>query len=844
MKSSKLIFLISMLAISLVVINIIIPTNSNVENKVNRDSLKTSKISERIHINGNLDWINFKNAGNCTGSGTYSDPYIIENLEIDGEGLGNCIFIENSTVYFKVENCTLFNSGYPYAGIFLSHVNNSQLIENDCSDNSKGIMLEYCNNNTILGNIANNNENYGIYLDGRCYHNNISENIANNNDFGIYLYISSNNTVRGNSINNNIVYGIYVLKSEQNEITGNYLNDNKYGIDINDFSYNNSFSGNLMYNCCFRFFGNTHTHDSQYIDTTNLVNDKLVHYYTYEVDLTSTNFTNGGQVILIQCSNSSISNLNLYNTYLYYCNNITIQHNEIANNNIIYGIEFQGCWNNTISENIIKDHYQGIFISRGHSNFILDNNITGSAAIGIKLSRSDNNVIRGNRGNECLHMFDSENNDIIENTFNNSYYGILVDVCISNTIMGNILCDNSDYGILMHDSNNNFVIGNSINNNGRGIYMHESNNNFVTGNSVNNNRWHGIYLYDSDSNNISNNTVKENEIGIDLYHSNHTGVFENSIQKCDYGMYIHDSHNNSIFQNSFNNSGIRLNGTYEQLISHDIDQLNTVNGRFIYYYINETNLNPSNFSNCGQIFLIGCNDSILAKLNLTANSLGISLYYCHNNTLYENRIINEICGLYLHFSSDNLFYNNSFIQNSRNAYAFQSNNNYFNNSVIGNYWSDYNGFDLNGDGIGETPYISGGIIDNLPICNRFDIYAPNITILEPLNFQEYRGELPHYSIVIEEYMLDNLWYTIDGGQNNFTITSYTGDIDQDRWEILPFGRVTLIFYAKDMAGNIGSAEVTIIKKSSVIPGYNLIVILGVIGLISLSMIKRRFQKLD
>ena len=73
-------------------------------------NLKSSKISKKIYIDGNQGWIDFRNAGNCTGSGTYSDPYIIKDLVIDGESSGNCILIENSDGYFLIQNCTLYNS--------------------------------------------------------------------------------------------------------------------------------------------------------------------------------------------------------------------------------------------------------------------------------------------------------------------------------------------------------------------------------------------------------------------------------------------------------------------------------------------------------------------------------------------------------------------------------------------------------------------------------------------------------------------------------------------------------------------------------------------------------------
>jgi hypothetical protein len=65
--------------------------------------LKTAKISNTIYIN---NWSEAKSMGICTGDGTYSSPYLLKNLVIDGRKSSSCIHIENSTKYFKIENNT------------------------------------------------------------------------------------------------------------------------------------------------------------------------------------------------------------------------------------------------------------------------------------------------------------------------------------------------------------------------------------------------------------------------------------------------------------------------------------------------------------------------------------------------------------------------------------------------------------------------------------------------------------------------------------------------------------------------------------------------------------------
>ncbi|MGQ9691275.1 MAG: hypothetical protein ACUVQY_08465 [Thermoproteota archaeon] len=43
-------------------------------------------------------------------------------------------------------------------------------------------------------------------------------------------------------------------------------------------------------------------------------------------------------------------------------------------------------------------------------------------------------------------------------------------------------------------------------------------------------------------------------------------------------------------------------------------------------------------------------------------------------------------------------------------------------NYLGNYWSDYNGSDVNSDGIGDTPYKVGQVIDEYPLMKPHEQY--------------------------------------------------------------------------------------------------------------------------
>ena len=399
-SKSKIIILISigiLFALSpMITVNLsFIAGNNNNSSKysdiinLDKENLKLSKISERIHIINNSGWVAFKDAGNCTGEGTYSDPYVIEDLEINDVGSGSGIWIENSSVYFRIENCSVSYSGI---GIRLSNVNNSLIITNNCSSNSYAIYLYDSNNNIISGNTANNNS-YGISLDN-SYNNTISGNIANNNTgngisvnyLQMIIVSGNNNIISGNTANNNGWYGIYLSNSNYSTISGNTANDNTdAGIIIignnNIISENNAInnSGGLLNSYGIVLHGNNNI-----ISENNAIN-------------------NSGGI------------LNSYGIVLH-GNNNTISGNTASNND--YGIYLEEASDNTILRNTANNNNYGIYLEEASdNNNITENIINYNYLIGIYLDSSNGNMIYFNCFNNYLNAFD-------DGSFNNWDNGI------------------------------------------------------------------------------------------------------------------------------------------------------------------------------------------------------------------------------------------------------------------------------------------------------------------------------------------------------------------------------------------------------------------------------------
>jgi len=212
-------------------------------------------------------------------TGSWSDPYIIEDLIINANGSGSGLLIKDSKlVYFIVRNCTIYNSGGNAgdAGIKLQDTNNGTIINCNCSFNGNiGIYLSWSNNNTLNSNTASNNSGSGIYLDWTSVENVIISNTANyNTKHGIYADNECDNTkiisntLNGNSINgiciegeqsyfeiidniisDNTINGIYLDDVRRSTISGNIVkNSGRHGIVLNNSCRTNTITGNEITN--------------------------------------------------------------------------------------------------------------------------------------------------------------------------------------------------------------------------------------------------------------------------------------------------------------------------------------------------------------------------------------------------------------------------------------------------------------------------------------------------------------------------------------------------------------------------------------------------------------------
>jgi len=212
------------------------------------------------------------------------------------------------------------------------------------------------------------------------------------------------------------------------------------------------------------------------------------------------------------------------------------------------------------------------------------------------------------------------------------------------------------------------IVGNNIVNNSHGINVERASNLLISGNNITGNGGKGISASSSSSSNITitANNITENYIGITVT-SRNVAVSGNNILGNKFGL------------------NLEWWGPY-------------------YLYGN----NITDNQEYGIQFGRGCNNATIHDNNIERNNIGINL---ENIRVYGDSTI----------GSGNTVYRNNLVDNSQQVFVEKKykQDNYldvstlvngtdivmWNNGKEGNYWSDYNGTDANGNGIGDTPYV-------------------------------------------------------------------------------------------------------------------------------------------
>jgi len=395
-----------------------------------------------------------------------------------------------------------------------------------------------------------------------------------------------------------------------------------------------------------------------------------------------------------------------------YLNNSS--NNEISNNTLTSTVEFGPPWviqlrnlsnNNRVSGNIIEQETDWLYdnvvdIRKSLYNVIVGNNITSNMrCIGLD-NYANHTIISGNtitstsKSGEVafwgynttfsnnilvgcsLHIYRSSQNTVEDNLVDGKpfiYLDGVTDQVIDDGEAGQIILANCRNVKVENFDLSSIVTG--------GIQLLWTNSSEVS------NYTGSIYL----ENSLYNRIVRSNCVEIEFYTSSNNTVTENTVT------------NSEGFDYS---SGITL---------HSSD----------YNSITENNITQNRYSG---IELWKCDYNNIFHNNLTYNAEGINFQQCANNTIYGNNIAyNHNAGIFVEASGGNSIFGNNFVDNNRPVMGWDSSN-VLDDGSVGNYWSNYNGTDLNHDGIGDSPYSvfinSHFTVDGITDYDNYPLIAP------------------------------------------------------------------------------------------------------------------------
>lgn len=229
-------------------------------------------------------------------------------------------------------------------------------------------------------------------------------------------------------------------------------------------------------------------------------------------------------------------------------------------------------------------------------------------------------ITNGSSGIEFEHV---ENCKIQNNIVTNNFEGIDIGPAHLINITENIVLNNY-YGIKA----------------GPGMFYN------ITGNTVLNNE-EGIDMSMGLSSIIKGNTLDSNgDCGISIHLSVQIQIIDNHISFHNwYGIYISGSVALTLINNTMLNDGIYIDGGgLQEWNTHTIDTSNTVNGKPVYYWKNQTggSIPPGG----GQVILANCTNVTVEGHEFIYGTVGIELGHSSNCSIIGNNVSsNDLYGI-------------------------------------------------------------------------------------------------------------------------------------------------------------------------------------------------------
>ncbi|GBG14749.1 nitrous oxidase accessory protein [Novimethylophilus kurashikiensis] len=256
-------------------------------------------------------------------------------------------------------------------------------------------------------------------------------------------------------------------------------------------------------------------------------------------------------------------------------------------------------------------------------------------------------------------------------------------------------------GIYIEPGSHGAVIrGNVINYTLFGLWIEKADNVEISGNNITGmrdlaspQRGNGIQLYNCRGAKILDNQISFTRDGIYVDVSDHALFRGNRLHHLRYGTHYMNS-NNNVWENNetyLNRGGLALMEVRNQIVRNNRAWGNSDHG----------------------IMLRTIQDSIIENNVVARNGRGFFIYDAEYNTLRGNQVVANRVGVHLWAGSiHNQVEGNDLIDNHEQIKYVSTRDDTWGEKQ-GNYWSNYVGWDRDGDGIGDVPYEANDVVDQL-----------------------------------------------------------------------------------------------------------------------------------
>ena len=287
----------------------------------------------------------------------------------------------------------------------------------------------------------------------------------------------------------------------------------------------------------------------------------------------------------------------------------------------------------------------GITVGNSQAATVSDNTVSGSGQSGILISHSAYSELKNN------------------NAFNNAWAGISLDWS-SNSILTDNTATNNNVGIALHSTDSSYITFSDLLRNDYGITIDSGgNNNYVLGNNINNNGI-GVQIYANNNvsyNNITNNTRAGICLETNKNHIKTSLITNNNVLRNINGIWIVGDKNN--IKPDILEDNLVLGNNYSLRVQGDRNTMNKL----------------SIFGNVNGLYIIGDNN-VLTNITVAYNDLTGIIIRGVGNDLGNSLILNNTNGIRVIGNATDIY--NSFILNNTNGITITGDTNKINDILI------------------------------------------------------------------------------------------------------------------------------------------------------------------